>query len=605
MRERNEPGTSSPTEVTVTRWHRLKASERKHFISEETGQSSSTSGKSLASRVTPSSSASHGHSSTSNADGAIAEAMAIDEATRAHGFSRAIGIAAISVSVIVMFLGGDPLAKYMCIAAMFVMGLVSFWIWYISRNPNRYTQRIHRIYGYVLLSGVIFVMYYFGFFSPIAAVVTLGIYFFGQSKDRVYGYLFPVFTISSIVLLASLTAFSVIKDRGLFPADDVGLPHRLFAIVGIALVLCFTLWLARVARSSMYQAIRQSNEMLLVAQQRGALLAEAQNQLDHALRLAIGKPGRYTGSMAGPYQLGTIIGVGAMGEVYEAENIETRKPAAVKLLQADAMDDQKLFERFVRESDIGRQLVHPNLVEVYEVGKLADDSPFISMERLEGEDLGAVLRKDDHLSLKEVVALAEDMAEGLQYAHEAGVIHRDLKPYNIFRARDENGKTSWKILDFGVSKLRDSGKTLTREGAVGTPRYMSPEQAKNTNVDSRSDIFAMAAVIYRVLTGRPAFSGQSTPQIMFDIVYRNPERPSTATRGIPREVDQVLAIGLAKDRTKRFTTALEFATALKAASKRKLSPELRELADKIIEQHPWGQLNVNEKGKAEELVQNS
>jgi serine/threonine protein kinase len=351
----------------------------------------------------------------------------------------------------------------------------------------------------------------------------------------------------------------------------------------------------------MYHAIRQSNEMLVVAQQRAALLAEAQNQLDHALRLAIGKPGRYTGSMAGPYRLGTIIGIGAMGEVYEAEHDTNQTAAAVKLLQAEAMDDQKLFERFVRESDIGRQLIHPNLVEVYEVGRLEDDSPYISMEKLEGEDLGAILRKDDHLSLKEVVALAQDVGAGLQYAHESGVIHRDLKPYNLFNATDKSGKRRWKILDFGVSKLRDSGKTLTREGAVGTPRYMSPEQAKNIHVDHRSDIFAMAAVLYRVLTGRPAFSGQNTPQIMFDIVYRNPERPSNAMRGIPRDLDLVLAIGLAKDRTKRFDSATEFATALKAASRRRLSSEIRKRAYELIEQHPWGQLNINEKGKIPEI----
>jgi len=527
--------------------------------------------------------------------------MAMDEATRAHGFAGAIGAIGLSVPLVVLFLDGDPIAKRMSIVAMLVMGTLSLWIWTITRNASRYTQRIHRIFGYALLIGVSFVEYYFGFFSPVAAVVTLGIYFFGQSTDRLYGHIFPIGVISTLLLFATLTAFGVIEDKGIISSTYTGVGERVFVVIGMGLVLSFTYWLARVARSSMYNAIRQSNEMLLIAQQRAALLAEAQNQLDHALRLAIGKPGRYTGSMAGPYRLGVIIGIGAMGEVYEAEHDTKHTAAAIKLLQADAMDDQKLFQRFVRESDIGRQLVHPNLVEVYEVGRLEDDSPYISMEKLEGEDLGAILRKDDHLPLKEIIGLARDVCEGLQYAHESGVIHRDLKPYNLFRTTDTNGKTRWKILDFGVSKLRDSGKTLTREGAVGTPRYMSPEQAKNINVDHRSDIFAMAAVLYRVLTGRPAFSGQNTPQIMFDIVYRNPERPSTTMRGIPHDVDLVLAIGLAKDPTKRFDTATEFAAALKSASKRRLDNEIRERARKLIKQHPWGQLNIKEKAELPEI----
>jgi eukaryotic-like serine/threonine-protein kinase len=600
MKEPNEPGISSPTEVTVTRWHRSKTPEKRGAATENGGGSSLSSTASQDSHTAPGSTTSSSHKGSSSANGAISEAMASDEATRARGFSGAIAIIALSICAAVQLIGGDPLAKLLCAIALLVLGLHSLWIWNHLRRARPYTQRIHCIYGCCLIVCGIFVEYYFGFFSLAASVVTLGIYFLGQATDRLYGYLFPVLIITVVITLSTLIAFGVIEDRGLFSSINTGLTERLFAVAGTFSILSVTLWLARVARSSMFHAIRQSNEMLLIAQQRAALLAEAQNQLDHALRLAIGKPGRYTGVLAGPYRLGMIIGVGAMGEVYEAEHTENHKAAAVKLIQADAMSDQRVFERFIRESDIGRQLVHPNLVEVYEVGRLQDDSPYISMEKLEGDDLGALLRKKDHLSLKAVVELAEEMAAGLQHAHQLGVIHRDLKPYNLFRAIDEKGKRRWKILDFGVSKLRNDGKTLTREGAIGTPRYMSPEQAKNLNVDHRSDIFSMAAVIYRVLTGRPAFSGQNTPQIMFDIVYRNPERPSNVIREIPGDVDLVLAIGLAKEQNKRFDSAIEFAEAFKAASKRQLSNELRARAHELIEQHPWGQLIVSAKGQAAE-----
>jgi len=210
------------------------------------------------------------------------------------------------------------------------------------------------------------------------------------------------------------------------------------------------------------------------------------------------------------------------------------------------------------------------------------------MERLEGEDLNARLRRQERLELSEVSELVRDVAAGLQQAHDKGVVHRDLKPFNLFLARDEQGNSRWKVLDFGISKLRDSSSTLTREGVVGTPGYMSPEQAKGVAVDHRSDLFSLAAVVYRALTGRPAFSGSNTPQIMFDVVYRNPERPSLALPGMARDLELVLAIGLAKEVEQRFQSAGQLAAALQAAAEQKLDPELRTRARQLLRKYPWG-----------------
>jgi serine/threonine-protein kinase len=354
------------------------------------------------------------------------------------------------------------------------------------------------------------------------------------------------------------------------------------------MVFALTLRMSQIARASMLQAIKASNEALLLAQKDEALLAEVRGQLDRAMRIAVGKPGRYTGQMAGAYRLDVIIGVGAMGEVYAAEHPESGERVAVKLLQADAVVDETLFERFRRESEISLELRHPNLVRVFDVGRLEDGSPYMVMERLEGEDLGARLRREGQLEPPEVVNLVEEVAAGLVHAHDQGVIHRDLKPHNLFQAVDEQGKTRWMVLDFGISKLRSSSNTLTREGIVGTPGYMSPEQARGAAVDHRSDLFSLAAVVYRALTGRPPFPGENTPRIMFDVVYRNPDRPSHAVPELGRDLELVLAIGLAKDADRRFQSAGQLAGALRAAGRQELDPELRARARKLVRRYPWG-----------------
>jgi serine/threonine-protein kinase len=194
------------------------------------------------------------------------------------------------------------------------------------------------------------------------------------------------------------------------------------------------------------------------------------------------------------------------------------------------------------------------------------------------------------LSIHDAVELASALGEGLTHAHEAGVIHRDLKPVNVFQSQDGSGRRCWKILDFGISKLRDSSGTLTDIAIVGTPGYMSPEQARGLPVDPRSDVFSMALVLYRALTGRPAFTGTDPTQIMFAVVYRTPERPSSIIKSLPTQIDLVLAIALAKDHEQRWRSAREFAQAFALASRGGLGHELRARGREVVEHHPWGEL---------------
>jgi serine/threonine-protein kinase len=225
------------------------------------------------------------------------------------------------------------------------------------------------------------------------------------------------------------------------------------------------------------------------------------------------------------------------------------------------------------------------VVRVLEVGTTTGEVPFLAMERLRGNDLAHQLRRHRKLQLAQVRVFVEQVAVGLEAARLAGIVHRDLKPHNVFLAED-GGTRCWKILDFGVSKSGSSG-TLTKGHVIGTPAYMAPEQARGEDVDHRADVYSLAAILYRSVTGHPAFTGKDVPTTLYDVVYRVPTQPSMIAT-IPADLDRVLAIGLAKDARDRFATALELARWFVAAVEGGLDPEQRRRADVVIAKYPWG-----------------
>ena len=523
-------------------------------------------------------------------DAALSEVLLAEEATRTHGFGMVIAPLAIGVALAMPLLGGDPVAKWICTAALVWIGVTSWLVARVAGNPEsrwRSDRRVYRGYGLFLVFGVLCVEYYMGFFSPVAIVLIFGAYYFGQSHDRVQSAVLPGMVIATYALMAGLTAAGVLDDRGLFPAGGASFGSKLFAIVAISTFLLGTLWQARVSRRAVREAIVRSNEALLIAQQREAQLAEAHFQLDRALALGVGKPGRYTGELAGAYQLEVVIGIGAVGEVYRGRHADGSQ-AAVKLLQAGALVREDLVERIVREGSITSALNNQHLVKVLAAGRLRDGAPYVAMELLRGRDLAARLRQEGQLALLDVVVLAQQVCDGLRDAHGAGIVHRDLKPLNIFETEQQDGKRCWKILDFGISKLTSSSGTLTQEGVIGTPGYMSPEQARGAEVDERSDLFSLAVVLYRALTGQPAFPGENTPQIMFDIVYKMPKQPSAVVKGLPPELDLVMMIALAKNAEDRFASADELAAAVNDAALGALAPALRERGIALTRRFPWG-----------------
>ncbi|MGH7293984.1 MAG: serine/threonine-protein kinase, partial [Polyangiaceae bacterium] len=323
---------------------------------------------------------------------------------------------------------------------------------------------------------------------------------------------------------------------------------------------------------------------------REAQLEEANRDLDFLMRMAAGRAGPYTGLMAGRYAIRHLLARGAMGEVYAATDTDTGADAAIKLLQSNMLGDDLLVARFLREGEAASQLLGPNAVRVHEVGTLSSNgAPYIAMELLRGHDLAWHLRQRGALPLDEVVALAEHVAGALESARKAGIVHRDLKPQNLFLAQQNAAAPVWKILDFGVSRLAGSSGTLTLDMVIGTPGYMSPEQAAcGVEVTHRSDVFSFGAVVYRALTGQPPFSGPDTPQILYQVVYRNPARPSQLVPGLPADIEMVLAIAMAKDPGDRFATAVEMAEALRRAAKGALDPSHRVHAQTLLAGLPWG-----------------
>jgi serine/threonine protein kinase len=202
-------------------------------------------------------------------------------------------------------------------------------------------------------------------------------------------------------------------------------------------------------------------------------------------------------------------------------------------------------------------------VKVFAVSPVDAPVPYIAMERLHGIDLATRLRSENRLPSDELVALIDQIARGLEVARLAGVVHRDLKPHNVFQHEG-----TWKILDFGVSKLLDSEGTLTGDGIVGTPQYMAPEQASGGTVTHLADVYALGAIAYRCLTGRSPFKGKDLAELVYQVVHMPPTRPSTLGR-VSQSIEDVLAIAMAKDPRKRYASALAFASALVAARRGK------------------------------------
>jgi eukaryotic-like serine/threonine-protein kinase len=272
----------------------------------------------------------------------------------------------------------------------------------------------------------------------------------------------------------------------------------------------------------------------------------------------------------GTYRLERVIAEGGMGVVYEAAHVRLPRRFAVKLLAkpADQSTAQTTLARFKREAEIASTLAHPHIVEVFDFQVAEEGAPYLVMELLEGEDLADRLKKG-RIGAQAALRIIQEIAEALDVAHTAGVVHRDLKPANIFLSKRAGRDDFVKVLDFGVSKLIDSA-TLTQEKAmVGTPLYMSPEQAVGTQeLTPESDIFSLGAISFEMLTGRRAFAASSIPSILYQIVHGATPKLAGRAPGLSSAVDEVFARVLSKKKADRYKRASHFSSDLGLALSR-------------------------------------
>ena len=251
----------------------------------------------------------------------------------------------------------------------------------------------------------------------------------------------------------------------------------------------------------------------------------------------------------GRYRIVERVGRGAMGTVYRARDEAMARDVAIKILAADLEDDPELRVRFLREAQAAARLTHPNIITIFDFGE-HDGHSFIVMELLQGATLKEYLRGQSRIPLEQKINLMIQLATGLGAAHRASVYHRDIKPGNLFLRTDG----LLKILDFGVARLASS--SMTSSGfVVGTPDYMSPEQARGTEVDGRSDIFSAGGVFYFLLTGRKPFAAADIPSVFRQIERNDP--PPLAETEAPAVLAQVVMKALVKDRRARYQSCEE------------------------------------------------
>jgi len=269
------------------------------------------------------------------------------------------------------------------------------------------------------------------------------------------------------------------------------------------------------------------------------------------------------GSKLGSYEVLSLLGAGGMGEVYRARDTRLGRVVAIKVLPAERMADENRRRRFVQEAQAASALNHPHIVTIYEI-ESADGNDFIVMEYVPGKTLDAVIPRQG-MRLGEVLRIAIPIADAVARAHAAGIVHRDLKPANVVVGSDG----AVKVLDFGLAKLvaeeeagspkretrsedGDAGP-LSRPGTVaGTVEYMSPEQATGNKVDARSDVFSFGAVLYEMVTGRRAFTGNSRAETLAVLLREQPKAPSEVVTGLPKELERLILRCLQKEPDRRF-----------------------------------------------------
>jgi len=281
--------------------------------------------------------------------------------------------------------------------------------------------------------------------------------------------------------------------------------------------------------------------------------------------------------IAGRYQVVKKLGAGAFGTVYKAKDKILGRMVAIKTIRLEGLAAagaslEELVNRFKVEAQVSAQLKHPNIVTIYDVGE-ASGMSYLAMEFIDGVGLDRVIATAGRLPLERAASLAAQVADALDFAHKNNVVHRDIKPANIMIEAGDRVK----VTDFGIAKVMDSGDHLTMTGSLlGTPSYMSPEQARGAALDGRSDLFAVGAVLYEMLAGKKAFRGDSITGLIFKIITEEPPPIRELDPSLPDEIVRILSKSLAKTPEMRYQTGRDLTDDLLALTRPGSTPTLRQ-----------------------------
>jgi serine/threonine-protein kinase len=513
------------------------------------------------------------------------EALRIEEIDRTRLFCFIVYGLAITVPLSFIFVGGSTPMKYLVDGCIFVTVIATVRLHYLLNLADRnYTNEIFIVAMIAAITSFTGVLTW-GVFSVAPSIIVMGLYFFSRSESPFAAIVLYVTCAGLQLCFSILMLTNVIDDPGIFQRSG-SVQEQYIAQALVQGIYLASFFVARGTRTSTLKTIAQLQKTMHQLSNREALLQEVKQELDRALRIE--GAGRYTDHSLGKWDLGQVLGRGAMGEVYAAKHQETGADAAVKVLHTNIMQSTDHVIRFFREAKAASMLKSKHVVKVLEVSGMSEVVPYIAMERLHGSDLAYHLRKKRKFALGEVHKLLREVGTALDLARANGIVHRDIKPQNLLLSTEPDGHSIWKVLDFGVSKLGQSTGTLTQGHIIGTPAYMAPEQARGEAVDASADLYALGAVVYRCLTGRPPFSGRDVAVIIFNVVCEMPTRPSLLAKMNP-DVDYVLALALAKEPGQRFTSASDLSAALHIASKGELDEATRNRARAILKEHPWSE----------------
>ncbi|MCB9595322.1 MAG: serine/threonine protein kinase [Sandaracinaceae bacterium] len=514
-----------------------------------------------------------------------AEALRSDEMARSRGLAALGTIGSLITCVAAPLFEADAIALAVLLVGMGCLFFSNAYLFFIARSPATYTEGRLLAVWVVATFGVNGAVFFFGPLSAVAAALILGIYVSGRNTSRrvAWATYLTAAVLHGITALAPLV-FGLPRVGHLEPTN-FGALEVVLAELMLQLIFVGTYATAASSRRTMGRILADLEAAIREVARREVQLDEAREDFQRAL--PIGGAGRLTGTKLGSFTLGVLLGRGGMGEVYEGASATGGEPAAVKVLlpQAGGSGDDAV-SRFLREARAASSLDSPHVVRVLEIGEPPAELPFMAMERLRGHDLSEHLRGGAPMTPADVVEMVRQIGRGLAAARAGGIVHRDIKPQNLYRVEAPGSAGLWKILDFGVSKLGASTGTLTRGRLLGTPSYMAPEQALAEAVDHRADLYALGAVAYRCLVGRPPFRSGDMARVIYRVVHRMPPRPS-AHASLHPHVDLLFAIALAKEPADRLDDGEALADALAAALDGVLEPALQERGRHLLAIQDW------------------